>query len=169
MALPHIPKNNFIALICTLSVGANGANIKVLVSMSNSAISLETLIGDTSDIKCQENFFNFKGLSIATFSYSIDDPKVLKGVIIAIHGGPAFCHNYILPLKLLARDGYKIIFYDQAGCGKSSYIKDPDGEAPWLLTLEYYLDELQALINFFNLDNYFVYGSSWVNLVLLRF
>jgi pimeloyl-ACP methyl ester carboxylesterase len=30
----------------------------------------------------------------------------------------------MLPLKLLARKGYPVIFYDQAGCGSSFIPKD---------------------------------------------
>jgi L-proline amide hydrolase len=86
-----------------------------------------------------------------------------NGTVIAIHGGPAFCHNYILPLILLVRDGYTVIFYDQAGCGLSTFVKDPELEAPWLLTIEYYIRELEEVIKFMNLKNYFLYGSSWVS------
>lgn len=128
-----------------------------------STISLDMLIGDTSDIQCSMQNVVHRDLSIATFTYSSVDPvPVSKGFVIAVHGGPAFCHNYLLPLKLLVREGYTVIFYDQVGCGKSSFVKDPEVEAPWLLTIQYYLDELHEIIKFFQLDRYFLYGSSWV-------
>lgn len=128
-----------------------------------STISLDMLIGDTADIQCNVQYVAHRDLNIATFTYSpADQSRVPKGYVIAIHGGPAFCHNYLLPLQLLVRDGYTVIFYDQAGCGKSSFVTDPESEAPWLLSIQYYLDELQEIINFFKLDRYFLYGSSWV-------
>jgi hypothetical protein len=38
--------------------------------------------------------------------------------LIAIHGGPAFAHNYLLPcVDLVARD-IPVIFYDQLGSGR---------------------------------------------------
>lgn len=124
-------------------------------------LPLAALIGSTFDIKCQERSFLFRDMNIATFTYDIAgvDPK---GHVIAIHGGPSFCHNYMLPLQLLAREGYSVTFYDQAGCGLSTFVKDPESEAPFLLTLQYYLDELKELISFLGLKEYFLYGSSWV-------
>ena len=130
-----------------------------------STISLDMLIGETADIQCNIQYVVHRDLNIATFTYSSTDQlSVPKGYVIAIHGGPAFCHNYLLPLKLLVREGYTVIFYDQAGCGKSSFVADPEIEAPWLLSIQYYLDELQEIINFFKLDRYFLYGSSWVRI-----
>ncbi len=69
-----------------------------------------------------------------------------KPVVIALHGGPAFTHNYILPLKLLASMGYPVLFYDQCGCGGSSFVSDPAKDAPWLLTVQYYVEELALII-----------------------
>ena len=42
-----------------------------------------------------------------------------KTQVVALHGGPAFTHNYMLPLMLLADEGHPVVFYDQAGCGGS--------------------------------------------------
>ena len=55
-----------------------------------------------------------------------------------------------------------MLFYDQAGCGQSSSIKNVESEAPWLLTIEYYIEELRAILAYFNLTEYILYGSSWV-------
>lgn len=45
----------------------------------------------------------------------------IKHSIIALHGGPGYPHSYLLPLKQLAcrGDTAEVIFYDQAGCGRS--------------------------------------------------
>ncbi len=48
----------------------------------------------------------------------------------------------MLGLKLLCADGHPVIFYDQAGCGKSSRVEDPSKNAPWLLTIDYYVEGL---------------------------
>jgi L-proline amide hydrolase len=127
-------------------------------------ISLNDLIGDTSRLKCEESSFELRGLTIATWRYS-DPQQDSKPPIVAVHGGPAFCHNYILPLKLLALEGHPVIFYDQGGCGRSTLVKDPAGSAPWLLTIEYYIEELNSVITHYSLDSYYVYGSSWGTVV----
>jgi pimeloyl-ACP methyl ester carboxylesterase len=90
--------------------------------MSAITIPLDRLIGDTTDISCTNYEMIFKDLKIAIWKYSCNNSSIdatsKKFPVVAIHGGPACCHNYMLPLKLLAREGYDIIFYDQAGCGK---------------------------------------------------
>lgn len=44
--------------------------------------------------------------------------------IVFIHGGPGLTHNYFIPyFEELVSNGYKLIFYDQRGNGKSNNIK----------------------------------------------
>ena len=106
-----------------------------------------------------------EGVRVTTWRY---DPPPLEGVpsrppVVALHGGPAFTHNYIVPLKLLAHTpgGFPVIFYDQAGCGASSRFEDAATEMPCLLTLAYYLEELEAVVAALELEEYYLYGSSW--------
>lgn len=75
----------------------------------------------------------------------------------------------MLPLQLLAREGYEVIFYDQAGCGKSSNVANPEVDAPWLLTLEYYIEELSEVIKYFSLSEFYLYGSSWGTMIAQEF
>jgi proline-specific peptidase len=42
-------------------------------------------------------------------------------------------------------------------------------EAPWLLTIDYYVQELSALIHHFQLYEYYLYGSSWGTVVAQEF
>ena len=50
-----------------------------------------------------------------------------------------------------------------AGCGGSEWVEDPATDAPWLLTIPYYVEELHAIIQALGLSEsgYYVYGSSW--------
>jgi hypothetical protein len=92
-----------------------------LKSFNNLSITLDQLIGDMSHLTCQEGHFEIRGLQVAYWRY--DNPNLpAKPPVIAIHGGPACPHGYILPLKLLAHLGYPVIFYDQAGCGGSTFV-----------------------------------------------
>jgi proline-specific peptidase len=90
-----------------------------------------------------------------------DDQTQLSLPIIALHGGPGWPHDYLLPLKQLAcRSTSEIIFYDQAGAGKSRYQKE--SLPHHLLNAKYYSEEeLPALIEHWNLEKYHVIGHSW--------
>ena len=123
-------------------------------------ITLSNIIGPTDNIICEKSSFLCNGLTVQCWVYY--NPNVVqKPPIVVIHGGPGFSHNYLLPLKLLAEFGYPVVFYDQAGCGDSTFVADPDTDAPWLLTIEYYVKELAALVHHFQLYEYYLYGSSW--------
>ena len=95
--------------------------------------------------------------------------------IIALHGGPGWPHTYLLPLKQLAcREDIisEVIFYDQAGCGKSIVPKinasttttttPVQDEYPHLLDPAYYSEiELPTLIDHWKLPRYHILGHSW--------
>ena len=42
-------------------------------------------------------------------------------------------------LKKLACLGHPVVLYDQVGCGDSTFVEDPAKDAPWLLTVDYYI------------------------------
>jgi len=42
-----------------------------------------------------------------------------KGTLLALHGGPGGTHDYLQPLADLVQFGYRVVLYDQIGCGKS--------------------------------------------------
>lgn len=70
----------------------------------------------------------------------------VEDVIIVVHGGPGGDHNYLKPLKPLAKD-YKVVFYDQRGSGLSPRVDKTQ------LTLEKYLDDLDAFVDHFSNGN----------------
>ena len=133
-------------------------------------ITLEELIGDTSYLLQEEKYMTIKGLQLYTIKFYAESYiGKEKGTVVGLHGGPSFCHNYILPLKLLAKEGYTVIFYDQVGCGRSSFVVDPVNDCSWLLTLEYYIEELKAVLNFYELKSFYLYGSSWGTMLATEF
>eukprot|EP01040_Poterioochromonas_malhamensis_P019201 gene19201-22621_t len=137
-----------------------------MASQVEYAVPLDDIIGDTSHIPFTKHEVQVRGLSIATFLYTSSTYKgIKKPPVVALHGGPAFTHNYIVPLKLLADHGHDVIFYDQGGCGESTHVDNVHEKAPWLLTMEYYLEELQAVISHHQLTEYYLYGSSWGTMV----
>lgn len=95
-----------------------------------------------------------------------EDTTISDQTIIALHGGPSWPHDYLLPLKQLACRGAEVIFYDQAGCGESSTFQNGEtisvDDNPHLLDPAYYSEEeLPALIDHWKLDKYHVLGHSW--------
>jgi len=42
-----------------------------------------------------------------------------KGTLLGLHGGPGGTHDYLLPLADLVQYGYRVVLYDQIGCGRS--------------------------------------------------
>ena len=122
---------------------------------------LDDLIGSTAHLEKEERLIDARG-GLELWSVRFVRPGVpIKGTVIGLHGGPAFAHNYILPLKLLANDGWAVVLYDQVGCGRSSFVEEPEQSAPWLLTLEYYLDELRLVLEQWGISSHYLYGSSW--------
>jgi hypothetical protein len=77
------------------------------------AIPLDMIIGDTSHLECEMSDIVVKGLIVRCWIYRSKEIACSKPAIIGIHGGPAFTHRYILPLKLLADAGHAVILYDQ--------------------------------------------------------
>ncbi|KAJ3132829.1 hypothetical protein HK100_004924 [Physocladia obscura] len=134
-------------------------------------VTLDKLIGDMSHLIKTSGTINVRdGFFIRWWKYEHPSKTVTNSVpLICIHGGPALTHNYISPLILLADLGVPVIFYDQCGCGSSSFVDDPEKDAPWLLTIDYYVEELQKLISALDLKEFHIYGSSWGTIVTQEF
>ncbi len=91
--------------------------------------------------------------------YEIFDPKdgaPVKGTILTLAGGPGCPHQYILPMSDLANFGYKVVFYDQLGVGKSEMPRNK-----WMFSIEYNVEEAEALRVALNLGKINLWGSSY--------
>ena len=77
-------------------------------------------------------------------------------VIIVLHGGPGSDYRGLLPLKALADDGYRVVFWDQRGAGLSQR-HDADE-----ITLETYLEDLRLVIEHYAPGRPLTFiGHSW--------
>ena len=114
--------------------------------------------------------FEIKGLKVAYNVYESEKFNLKnRPPVIAVHGGPGFTCNYMMPIKKVASLGYPVIMYDQAGCGASTSVTDVAKNAPWLLTIEYYIEELKQLVEHLGLKRFYLYGSSWGTCVAQEF
>lgn len=87
-----------------------------------------------------------------------------KGDLVCLHGGPGMTHDYILPLKDLAQSGYRVIFYDQLGCGKSERPKNLG-----LFTIEQAVEDLEGFRHTMNLGKIHLMGSSYGGLLAIAY
>lgn len=75
--------------------------------------------------------------------------------LIVLHGGPGYPHDYLEPLEKLS-DEFKVIFYDQLGCGNSERPADSN-----LWTVERFVSELKDVIGALGISQYHILGQSW--------
>lgn len=78
-----------------------------------------------------------------------------KPPVLLLHGGPGSSSYGLGPLKQLA-ENRQVIFYDQLGCGRSDRITDTT-----LMTLNRYVEEVEALRKALKLEDFYLYGHSW--------
>ena len=80
----------------------------------------------------------------------------VKGTLLGLHGGPGGTYDYLTPLFDLAKNGYRVVLYDQSGGGKSQRLKDPS-----LYTIERYVQEVEGVRKALGLGRVHLYGHSW--------
>ena len=96
------------------------------------------------------------------FYKSFGEP--VKGTVLCLHGGPGATHDYILPLADMAEAGYRVVFYDQLGCGNSEVPKNIT-----LFTVEYAVEEVEAVRKTLGLGKVNLVGSSWGGMLTLAY
>ena len=76
--------------------------------------------------------------SVTAFSEGAGDD-----VILVVHGGPGVPCNYVRDAHLrYAEQGYRVVSWDQLGCGESDR---PDDESLW--TVERFVEEMETVRN----------------------
>jgi len=82
--------------------------------------------------------------------------KSLRGTVLGLHGGPGCSQSYMLPLADLTQFGYRVVLFDQIGCGRSDL---PKGA-------EYYterraVEEVEAVRKALRLGRVHLVGNSY--------
>lgn len=75
--------------------------------------------------------------------------------LILLHGGPGFTSYYLNPMDELSKER-PVIFFDQLGCGRSDREIDTT-----LMTIEAYVEQLEALRISLGVKEFYLYGHSW--------
>ncbi len=88
----------------------------------------------------------------------------MKGILLCLHGGPGVPHNYLLSLADLVKFGYRVIFYDQLGVGKSEMPKNK-----YIFSIEYGVEEVEAFRNTMDLGKVNLFGSSYGGLLAIAY
>ena len=83
--------------------------------------------------------------------------------LLCLHGGPGGSH---LPLQELIRlaKPRRVVFYDQLGGGDSSRPNDPS-----LWTVQTFIEQLESVIDWLELDRIHLFGSSWGGMLALEY
>ncbi len=95
---------------------------------------------------------NVDGYTVKTYSFGEGDETVFL-----LNGGPGLPCNYLLdPHVRLVDSGYRVITYDQLGCGNSDKPKNKD-----LWTISRYVEEVETVRKALGLGKIHLLGHSW--------
>jgi proline iminopeptidase len=87
-----------------------------------------------------------------------------RAAVLALHGGPGGSHDYLLPLRDLTRSGYRVVFFDQLGCGRSEIPPGTD-----LFTHAHHVEETEGVRTALGLGKVHLIGSSYGGLLALSY
>src|SRR6187431_1687388 len=76
--------------------------------------------------------------------------------LLMLHGGPGGPSDYLVPLMVLASEGYRVVRYDQLG----SYRSDkPDDLSLWVVSR--FVEEVETVRQALGLGQVHLLGQSW--------
>lgn len=83
--------------------------------------------------------------------------------LVFLHGGPGGEHRFFLPHLQDLSQHFTLIFYDQRGCGQSEKAGNED------YTMDGEVETLEALRQFFQIDQLNIVGESWGSMLALLY
>jgi proline iminopeptidase len=87
-----------------------------------------------------------------------------RPTVLGLHGGPGASHDYLVPLADLTAHGYRVVLFDQLGCGRSDV---PDDRS--LFSLEHHVRETEEVRRSLGLGRVHLLGSSYGGLLALAY
>ncbi|NOG44292.1 MAG: alpha/beta fold hydrolase [Calditrichaeota bacterium] len=85
-------------------------------------------------------------------------------ILVVVHGGPGLDHSYMLPHWEILSKKFTLIFYDQRGTGKTSSKVDSS-----LISMNQFVEDLEALRTGLNLSKINLIGHSWGGLLAMNY
>ncbi len=79
-----------------------------------------------------------------------------KGTVLCLQGGPGDTHEYLLPMADLAQFGYRVVFFDPLGVGRSGPLP-----ASRTFSLEFVVEQVDAICRALDLGRVHLMGNSW--------
>lgn len=97
-----------------------------------------------------------------TLHVRIAGDEDVPAVLVALHGGPGNCSDYMLSLEQLAGSQLAVVTYDQRGTGRSS--KPSEG-----YSMAKYIADLEAVRQTLGTESVHLLGHSWGGVLALRY
>jgi proline iminopeptidase len=139
--------------------------IRRLVFAAVPAMLVTVVIGPSARARQSERSGGAIESRIAVAGASLYIREIGRGQpIVVLHGGPDFDHAYFLPDLDRLADGYRLIYYDQRGRGKSAEHVGPDD-----VSLASDIDDLDAVRQHFHLESMTLLGHSWGAVLALEY
>lgn len=108
----------------------------------------------------RETLFNLTNINIQGLHIS----TIGEGeAIVFLHGGPGSEHRFFLPHVLPLSRKFKLVFYDQRGCGKSK--PSPDNQ----YSMKDEVNTLESLRKELELEKINLFGESWGSMLALLY
>jgi len=95
--------------------------------------------------------------------YYVSIGKPSKGTVLCLHGGPGYDHWTNINMADLAPFGYRVVWYDQLGCGKSEKPRSYQN-----YTIEQSADEVEAVRRSLRLGRVHLWGHSYGGCLALQ-
>ncbi len=83
--------------------------------------------------------------------------------VVALHGGPGGGSNPEMR-RFFDPDRYRIILFDQRGCGRSSPHSELEDNTTWRL-----VEDMEKIRQMLNIDKWLVFGGSWGSTLALTY
>ena len=120
---------------------------------------LAVLILVPAAARAQDGTFMSAGVELHYRSAGAGTPAVL------LSGGPGFTIDYMVPVGDFLPAGYRCIFFEQRGTGKSR----PASVSPASLTLQTAIEDLEALRLHLQQDRLLLVGHSWGGMLAMAY